>query len=415
MKHSPLFVAATVVIIAVAYVGRDQLAPYAAGWFGATQAASTKGGAAPDVTFATQKSGGQGSGRQVTAVVVAVAKAGPMPIERKTIGVIVPFASTALTVPSAGIVAKLAVADGAIVKMNDLIVQLNDQAIRAALDKDKATMAKDQASLDNATKTYQRTLDLVKSGTYTAQAGDDALAAVRVAAATLEADKAQIAVDQVALDNTKVLAPFDGQLGSLQVSKGAFLAPGAAVATLNQMKPVLAEFTLSDTDLFLARTALADGQLTISVAPILATVLAPAVTGPVVFIDNAITPSSGTFRLRANLQNTDGGFWPGQSLDVTVIAGQQGGLVIVPTVAVKPQDTGFVVYVVKSDATVEVRPVTVAMSVGDRTGLSAGLADGERVVTEGQLVLTNGAQVQVVDGTAEKTAKQPTTAETTAP
>jgi multidrug efflux system membrane fusion protein len=86
---------------------------------------------------------------------------------------------------------------------------------------------------------------------------------------------------------------------------------------------------------------------------------------------------------------------PGQSIAVEAHAGNRDGLVLVPGVAVEPRDDGSVVYVVKPDDTIEVRRVEVALRVGDLAGLSAGLAAGERVVTEGQGGLSAGAHVSV--------------------
>ncbi len=382
---------ALVVALAIlGYAGRNQIAAL----FGPGSAAQT---AAAD---------GKARDHQAANVRVATAVAGALPIERRTIGRVVAPNSTALASSAAGLVASVAVADGAVVRAGDLIVKLDDRAISATLVKDQAQLSRDTAALKDATATNDRTSDLVAKGDATAQAGDDALAAIREAQAAIDFDNAQIAADRVALDLTRVTAPFDGQIGALLVSPGAYLAPGAPVVTLTQMKPLYAEFALPESDLAAARQALADKTLVARLGGASAGSpgdgTAPAASYPVVFLDNAVDGPSGTFRLRALLADDDGAFWPGQSLSVTVRLGQVADLVLVPGVAVQPRQDGATCFVVKADDTVEARKVVLALRAGDQAGIGSGLAPGEVVVTEGQGSLRDGAKVSVAAPVAGK-------------
>jgi membrane fusion protein, multidrug efflux system len=64
---------------------------------------------------------------------------------------------------------------------------------------------------------------------------------------------------------------------------------------------------------------------------------------------------------------------------------------------VQPGQQGQFVYVVKADNTVESRPVTTGRAFGKKMVIEKGLAPGDTVVTDGQLRLFPGAQVQLVD------------------
>lgn len=275
-------------------------------------------------------------------------------------------------------------------------MQLDDRTINANIARDTAMLAKDQAALDEANTNLKRVEALSNDGAETRQQYDDAVAVAKQAQAAIGVDSATLAADKVALTQTQIRAPFDGKLGVILLSPGAYVAPGANIVTLTQMKPVYAEFTLPETDLGLARQALADGQLTVSITPTLSQDKTTGETGPIVFIDNAVDAPSGTFKMRARLLNSGGTFWPGQSLKVTVTAGEQKNLVLVPSVSVQPQSDGAVCYVVKQDKSVEVRKVTVAFAVGDKTGILDGLKEGEIVVTEGQAGLVDGTHVEIV-------------------
>lgn len=382
---------------ALLFVYRSDLQPYLPAW--ASQTSATKDTAHASGSGQSRNGDRHGgsaqAGGRAIAVTVAVAKTGSLPIMRETIGTIVPVASTALTSPISGIVANVLGKDGAEVKAGDLLIQLDDRTIKANIQRDEAQLVKDQATLDAANATLNRVQTLAKTGVDTQQQVSDAESAAKQAAATLLVDQANIAADKVTLSQTQIRAPFDGKLGAMLFSAGAYVAPGTDVVLLTQMKPVYAEFMLPEPDLDLIRTTLTNNSLTAEVYPTQGDPANSSATGKIVFIDNLVDAASGTFKLRMLLDNDGEKFWPGQSLKVDVKAGQADNLVVVPMVALQPLSGGYVCYVVKPDNTVEQRKVTVAVSDGNSAGISQGLAQGETVVTEGQASLTNGTHVMV--------------------
>jgi membrane fusion protein, multidrug efflux system len=129
-----------------------------------------------------------------------------------------------------------------------------------------------------------------------------------------------------------------------------------------------------------------------------ATVAAPeglVENGVVTFIDNTVDASTGTIKLKGTFQNADQGLWPGLFVQVTLNLTTEQGVIVVPATAVQPSASGQYVYVVKSDRTAEIRPVTVARQFGEEMIIAKGLTVGEEVVTDGQLRLTPGAQVTI--------------------
>lgn len=388
------------VVVAVAagvFLGRAELGPYLPDTV--ARLLSVDSAESKPSSDAGQPKGAVGH-RNVVSVTTTTAKAGSLPVTRSSLGTIVPFASTALSSPVSGTIAQILVKDGADVTAGTLLVQLDDRTINANITRDTATLAKDQAALDEANTNLKRVQSLSSDGAETLQQYDDAVAAAKQAQAAMGVDNATLAADKVALTQTQIRAPFDGKLGVILLSLGAYVAPGQDIVTLTQMKPVYAEFTLPETDLDLARQALGGGQLNVNISPTLSEGETARETGPIVFIDNAVDAASGTFKMRARLENSGGTFWPGQSLSVTVTAGEQKDLVLVPSVSVQPQSDGAVCYVVKQDKTVEVRKVKVAFAIGDTTGISHGLQEGEVVVTEGQAGLVDGTHVEVVSAPA---------------
>ena len=364
-------------VLAVGYFYKDRWLPTSASTNPAKPASSSpKKGAGP------------------ITVIVAKAQSGSMPITRQTIGTIVPTASSILTSAASGILSDILVKDGATVKKGDLIAQLDDRTILATIARDQATLIKNQATLQNSIITAKRSKELLQQGLISKQIGNDADTASRVAAATENFDQAVLAADQVALSLTKIRAPFDGKLGSILLSPGAFVTPGASVASITQLDTVFAEFSLPDRDVELISKSFADGNLSVGVSS-QSTMTSQPIKGPVVFVDSSIDSNSGTFKMRAKISNKDIRFLAGQAINVDIVAGALNNLVLVPNQAVIPTATGTAVYVVKDDSTIEVRPVSVALRGESLAGLSDGLKAGEQVVIEGQINLTNGSPVKV--------------------
>jgi membrane fusion protein, multidrug efflux system len=336
-------------------------------------------------------------------VLIAKAESGSLPITRQTIGTIVPVATSVLTSSSSGILSEVLMKDGASVKKGDLIAHLDTRTIDATIVKDKAILLRDQATLQNSLITSKRAKELLAKGLNSQQAGNDADTASQVAAATENYDRAVLAADQVTLSLTEIRAPFDGKLGTILLSPGAFVAPGTSVATIMQLDPVYAEFALPDRDADLIHKSFADRTLTVDVAP-QSTAQPQTVKGPIVFVDTSIDANSGTFKMRAEIPNADMKFLSGQAINVDVTAGAIENLILVPNQAVTPTASGNAVYIVKQDNTIEVRPVEIALRGDQMAGIAKGLSAGEQVVIEGQINLVNGSPVKIGSPAADKKA-----------
>jgi multidrug efflux system membrane fusion protein len=117
--------------------------------------------------------------------------------------------------------------------------------------------------------------------------------------------------------------------------------------------------------------------------------------GVVDFVDNTVDPTTGMITLKVRFDNADHTLWPGRFVNVDLRLGTEADQIVVPTPAVQTGQNGKQVYVMKADHTVELRPVTVGRIAGESTSISAGIAAGEIVVTDGQLRLVPGSHVEV--------------------
>ena len=124
-------------------------------------------------------------------------------------------------------------------------------------------------------------------------------------------------------------------------------------------------------------------------------------TGRLIFVDNAVDPSTGTIRLRAQFDNANTALWPGQFVNVSLRLYEQADAIVIPSTAVQTGPDGQYVYVIGQDLLAEIRPIKVERADGERAIVAAGLAKGERVVTRGQLRLGPKTKVQIGKPAAE--------------
>jgi multidrug efflux system membrane fusion protein len=123
-----------------------------------------------------------------------------------------------------------------------------------------------------------------------------------------------------------------------------------------------------------------------------------APTAPIDFIANTVNTASGTIELRATYDNPDLRFVPGEFVDVQVRLGELKAAVTVPREAVNTGQNGLYVYVIDKEHAVEMREVTLLHQDGDVAAIKGGVAEGEQVVTDGQLRLLPGTKVKIVTG-----------------
>ncbi|MBZ9675937.1 efflux RND transporter periplasmic adaptor subunit [Mesorhizobium sp. ES1-1] len=345
-------------------------------------------------------SGQQAAGTsRSTSILSAVASTADFPVRRYAIGFVSSPAVVNINARVSSQIVSIAVKDGQMVKAGDVLFSLDDRALKAQLAKDQATLAKDQAMLASSQSDLQRAKDLVAKQAGTQQTYDQAAAAQKAAAATVDADKATIEADNVQLGFATITAPISGRLGAVSVAVGDLVTTSSGnsstatpLLTITQMDPLQVNFNLPESNLALLHKALAapvQGAVTLTTdgSP------TPIGKGTLDFVDSSVDTASGTIATRASVPNADLSLWPGQYVNVVLQAGTMPHMTSVPTVAVQPSQKGPFVYVVKPDNTVEMRPVSVAMTEGSNSAISQGLNSGERVVVEGQTRLKNGAAV----------------------
>ena len=328
--------------------------------------------------------------RQVP-VEVAIAEKKDIPVRIEAIGSVTPIAAVAVKPRLESVITGVHFRDGASVKQGDLLFTLDSRQIEAEIKRVEAVIVGAEAQLQQALRDVERYTELVAKSATTQVTLNNAQTQVNIARATAESNKATLENLRVQLDFTRIRAPISGRISQANVKIGNFVRPAdtTPLATINQVSPVYVSFTVPQRYLPDVRQALGAETATVEA-------FVPGDTrraqGTVAMIENTVDQMTGMVMLRASMPNADELLWPG-TLVTTELTLRHEQAVAIPSVAVQVSQTGTFVFVVK-DGAATVVPVKVDRVVGSTSVLSSGLSGGETVVTDGQLLLSNGTRVQ---------------------
>jgi len=289
--------------------------------------------------------------------------------------------------------------DGADVKTGDLLFTIDPRPYQAQLDAAEATLAQQGAALDLARIQYARIADLAGTKAIAQQDYDTRKNAVDVAEAQVKQSQAAVETARLNLEYTSVHSPIDGRAGHRLVDLGNVVtANSGSLLTLQRLDPIYAEFTVTENDLTAVQRHMGQGSLRVEVR--LPDEPDKPVAGQLTFLDNAVQDATGTVMLRATVANGSHLLWPGRFVTVRLVLSTISHAVLVPAAATQMSAKGPFVYVIKDDATAELRPVQLGQRQGDLVVISQGLKAGERVVINGQLGVTPGGKVHIDESRA---------------
>jgi multidrug efflux system membrane fusion protein len=171
------------------------------------------------------------------------------------------------------------------------------------------------------------------------------------------------------------------------------------IVVVTQVQPISVVFTLPEENISTVGEALAAGS--VQVTTLSRDGNSVLDEGTLTLIDNEIDQGTGTAKLKATFANKRNALWPGQYVNARVLVRTEKNALTVPTSAVQLGPNGPFTYVVKSDSTVEVRPVELGDESDGLTVIKKGIALNERVVTSNQYRLQAGVHVRDNAATAK--------------
>ncbi len=325
-------------------------------------------------------------GPQPQAVAVHEVEAGPWQPGLTAFGTVSAARGVMLVLEAEGRILEVTFDGNQDVAEGDLLVRVEDDMQRAELAAAVADAWLAEQALDRA-----ETLG---------ETGTAAEVTVEEAEATLSAAQAQVERLEATLRRTRLVAPFDGEIGIPQVETGQFADAGMEVASLQRTDTVRVDFSIAEREV----RNIAPGQT----VQLIGELEGDGLEGEISAIEPRTDPDSRLVSVRAPFDNTDGLLRPGQFVRVRVLLDERDDVIAVPQTAVITSLFGDYVYALNepedAEHDLEVRQVFVEIGAreGDRIEIADGLEPGDRVVTAGQNRLSNRSPVTIDPDEAEE-------------
>jgi membrane fusion protein (multidrug efflux system) len=303
-----------------------------------------------------------------------------------------------------GFLDKRVYTEGAIVKEGDTLFLMDQKPFKVQLDQAKAALARQEAAHKTATQNLARTRPLAQQNALSQKDLDDATGQNDSTAAAVEQAKGQVEQAKLNLSYTVIASPVNGITSAALQQDGTYInQQNSQLTTVEALSPMWVNFSLSENELQNYRDQMVKGTLrspkdkNYDVEVILVDGSIFPHTGRITFAAPSYNSQTGTFLLRASVENPDGILRPNQFVRVRLKGAVRPGAILVPQRAVQQGSKGHFVWVVDKDDKAEPRPVVVGDWHGTDWFITEGLKAGERIVVDGGLTVRPGVPVKIKD------------------
>jgi len=290
---------------------------------------------------------------------------------------------------------------GAHVQAGQLLAEIETPDLDQQLEQAKAQLVLAQANLHLAQVTDDRWQMLLKTSSVSEQAAAEKAAARETAAASVEADRANMRRLQELVSFQRVVAPFAGTITLRSTDIGDLIVAGSGGKEL---------FHMAQTDKLRVYVRVPEPSA-LGVAPgQIATLTTPATPGrsfeaKVTTTSEAISTTSRTLLTELEVDNSKNQILPYSYGELTLKDNNPAPSLTLPSNTVLFRAQGLQVGVVSPDGTVELRPVQVGRDFGQTVEIMGGVTPADRVITNPTDSLVSGMKVQIAEPSAPAASK----------
>ena len=307
-----------------------------------------------------------------------------------------------------GFLEKRVYIEGTMVKNGDVLFLMDQKPFKVQLNQAQAAMEKQMAAMETARANLARVKPLADVNALSKKDLDDAVGQFRAYEAAVAQAKGQVEQAKLNLSYTVITSPVTGISSYAQQAEGTYISQqNSLLTTVAVLSPMWVNFSISENELQRARDQEKKGLLrrpkdnNFEVEVTLVNGSLFPHTGRITFAESSFNAQTGTFLLRASVDNPKGILMPNQFVRVRLKGYIRPDAILVPQRAVQQSAKGHFVWVVDKDNKAESRPVTVGEWKGDEWVIFEGLKAGERVVVDGFLMLSPGMPLTIKPSTKQ--------------
>ena len=299
-----------------------------------------------------------------------------------------------------GFLEKRVYTEGSLVKEGDVLFLMDAKPFKVQVDAQDAALSRQQAGLEVARADLERTKPLAAQNALSQKDLDDANGQYLATAAAVEEAKARLETAKLNLSYCTILSPVTGISSAAQQQDGTYISPqNSLLTTVAVLSPIWVNFSISENEVQGLREEVnagrlrtpADGNYTVEVLLVDGSLFPH--TGRITFASPSFNPQTGTFLIRASVDNPDGILRPNAYVRARLSGATRPNAILVPQRAVQQGAEGQFVWVVEKDGKAKPRPVQVGKWQGDNWLVKEGLRPGEQVVVDGAINLHAGVTV----------------------
>ncbi|WP_420420532.1 efflux RND transporter periplasmic adaptor subunit [Simkania sp.] len=295
--------------------------------------------------------------------------------------------------------------DGDYIEEGELLFLIDQRPYIASLKKAEGALEESLANMMYARRTAERNSKLVQDEYISQDTFDSLVTNVQADEGIVKQNEGALDDAEINLSYTTIYSPITARAGERLLDDGNLVLQNAEtpLVTLNQICPIYATFFINEKDLQKIQRCQHHSVGGLETIVSVEDPKVPSYKGPLTFIDNGVDLSTGMIKMKATLANEDKALWPNQYIQVQLNLDTIDDAVLVPYEAVQNNSKGKYVFIVKGNQTVEMRSVEVGQRQSDDTiVITKGVKDKEKVVTEGQISLYDGAKIKIVKDANEE-------------